>query len=281
MKVSIVTVSYNQAPFLEAALLSVLTQSYADIEYIVVDAGSTDGSREIIERYRGQLADVIFESDEGAADGLNKGFLRATGDVFGFLNADDLLKPSAVSEAIDALRTQPSVDVISAHCDVVDEAGHRLRRAYSDRFGVRRCAYGAAVLIQPSTWFRAVKFHAVGGFRVRNHSNWDGELFLDMALAGARFKRVHRVWSAYRVHGQSITGSYKAHTAVVDYHRRVFERVMGRKWRRIDRCWLLALRVIKYLETPASLVERLRYGPVYGAAASRKNKLAALFGEST
>ncbi len=280
MKVSIVTVSYNQAPFLEAALLSVLTQNYADIEYIVVDAGSTDGSREIIERYRSQLADVIFESDDGAADGLNKGFSRATGDVFGFLNADDLLKPSAVSEAVDALRAAPRVDVISAHCDVIDKDGRRLRRAYSDRFGVRRCAYGSAVLIQPSTWFRAVMFHAVGGFRVSNRSNWDGELFLDMALAGARFKRVHRVWSAYRVHDQSITGSYKAHLAVVDYHRRVFERVMGRTWRRIDRCRLIALRVIKYLETPASLLERLRYGPVYGAAASQKNKVAALFGES-
>ena len=93
MKISIVTVSFNQADYLEQAIRSVVEQDYSDIEYIVVDAGSTDGSREIIERDR--IATVVFEPDREPADGLNKGFARATGDIFGYINADDAYLPGA------------------------------------------------------------------------------------------------------------------------------------------------------------------------------------------
>ena len=89
MKFSVVTVSFNQRQYLEEALTSVLEQDYPAIEYIVVDPGSTDGSRELIESFRDRLASIVFEADQGAADGLNKGFQRASGDIFGFLNSDD------------------------------------------------------------------------------------------------------------------------------------------------------------------------------------------------
>ena len=91
MRVSIVTISFNQAPYLERALQSVLTQSYPDVEYIVVDPGSSDGSREIIERYRSRLAGVVLEPDNGPADGLNREFAQASGEVFGHPNPDDVL----------------------------------------------------------------------------------------------------------------------------------------------------------------------------------------------
>src|SRR5450432_3341584 len=97
LKVSIVTISFNQAAYLEEAIRSVLDQDHPLVEYIVVDPGSTDGSRDIIERYRGRIAKVLYEPDQGPADGLNHGFAHATGDVFACLNADDLLLPRAVS----------------------------------------------------------------------------------------------------------------------------------------------------------------------------------------
>ena len=96
MKLSVVTVSFNQRQYLEEALISVLAQDYPAIEYIVVDPGSTDGSRELIECFRDRLASILFETDQGAADGLNKGFQRASGDIFGFLNSDDVLLPGAM-----------------------------------------------------------------------------------------------------------------------------------------------------------------------------------------
>src|SRR4029077_2212938 len=83
-RVSIVTISFNQAPFLERAIRSVLEQDHPDVEYIVVDPGSTDGSREIIEKYRSRIAKVILEPDRGPANGLNKGFAAATGEILGY-----------------------------------------------------------------------------------------------------------------------------------------------------------------------------------------------------
>jgi glycosyltransferase involved in cell wall biosynthesis len=96
MRISIVTLSYNQRAFLQDAIDSILQQGYPDLEFIVVDPGSTDGSRELFRSYGEQISHVIFEPDRGAADGLNKGFGLASGEVFGFLNADDFLLPGAL-----------------------------------------------------------------------------------------------------------------------------------------------------------------------------------------
>ena len=90
MKLSIVTISFNQAKFLERAIRSVLDQSYPELEYIMVDVGSTDGSLDIIERYRSKIARIITEPDKGSADDLKKRFNLACGEIFGFLNSDDL-----------------------------------------------------------------------------------------------------------------------------------------------------------------------------------------------
>ena len=96
MRISIVTISFNQVEYLEETILSVLNQSHSDFEYIVVDPGSIDGSREIIERYRDKISKIIFERDIGAADGLNNGFKYATGDILCYLNSDDTFLPKRV-----------------------------------------------------------------------------------------------------------------------------------------------------------------------------------------
>src|SRR5215217_6342515 len=152
MKISIVTISFNQAPFLEQTICSVLEQDHPHVEYIVVDPGSTDGSREIIERYRDRIDKIIFEADKGPADGLNKGFAHASGDVFGFLNSDDMLEPGALSDAARYFETHPEVDVVSGHSWVIDAEGRKKRRFYSDQFSLRMTAYGACYLAQPSTF---------------------------------------------------------------------------------------------------------------------------------
>src|SRR4029077_1447448 len=114
-RVSIVTISFNQGKFLERAIRSVLEQDYEDIEYIVVDPGSTDRSREIIERYRSRISRVILDPDKGPADGLNKGFAVASGDIYGYINADDAYLPGAITKAIASFQARPQADVIYAH----------------------------------------------------------------------------------------------------------------------------------------------------------------------
>ena len=111
MRISIVTLSYNQGAFLQEAMDSVLQQNHSDLEYIVVDPGSTDGSRELLRSYGEQISRFIFEPDRGAADGLNRGFGGATGEIFGFLNADDFLLPGALHRVSEFFESHPQCDI--------------------------------------------------------------------------------------------------------------------------------------------------------------------------
>lgn len=264
MRVSIVTISFNQAQFLEECLLSVLHQNYPDIEYIVVDPGSTDGSRQIIERYRDSIDHVIFEPDDGPADGLNKGFAYATGDIFGFLNSDDYLLPSSLTKVVSYFHEHPNIDVLSGCSQIVDSEGKHLRKFYSDRFSLLRSAYGCSILAQPSTFFKKNAFSESGGFNKSNRTNWDDELWIDMALKGAKFQVVDECFSAYRVHKASITGSANQDFAIRQYAEYRFYKILHRHPKFYDKYWRFIFRLIRYFMQPRHVYERIVYGPVYG-----------------
>jgi glycosyltransferase involved in cell wall biosynthesis len=263
-RISIVTTSFNQAKFLERTILSVLGQDYPEIEYIVVDPGSTDDSRDIIERYRSRITRVIFRPDRGAADGLNRGFAEATGEILGFLNSDDVLLPEAVSSAANFLERHTDIDVVSGHSNLIGPDDSFLRRLYSDRMSINRCIYGGVILIQPSTFFRRKIFDRVGGFCVENTRSWDGELFLQMARAGGKFAVVEEFWSAYRVHSQSITGSKGNATHVNRAQAEIFSRIKGRPPQIYDRLLVTGCRALRHLLNLRDTWERIRRGPVSG-----------------
>jgi glycosyltransferase involved in cell wall biosynthesis len=263
-KVSIVTISFNQAAFLERAIRSVLDQDYPNIEYIVVDPGSTDGSRELIDRYTARIARTILEPDNGAADGLNKGFSASTGDILGFLNSDDILYPGAVSTAVEFLRSHPDVDVVSGHAKVIGPDDRVLRLVYSDRMSVKRFVYRGVVLVQPSTFFRRSAYERVGGFNVANQASWDGELFLEMARLGSRFSRCDDIWSGYRLHRLSITASKRMQDSATEQRDLMFQRVTGRRANRLDMLGNRLCRIWKHIINPRDTYERILRGPVYG-----------------
>lgn len=259
MRITVVTISFNQAEYLRECIDSVLGQDHDDIEYIIVDPGSTDGSRSIIEYFGGKVTPV-FQPDDGPADGLNKGFAVATGDVFGFVNSDDALLPGALTCVSRAFASAPSVDVVAGCGYFMDAASRRQRRLIPSRFTPWLYAHRAVTVFQQGTFFRRTAFETVGGFNAGNRIAWDGELFLDMALSGARFTRIDDDLALFRLHERSITGSggqSNANEAFRAYRERVFLKATGHDRRRVDSALDRVARLAKYASDPAYVVGRI------------------------
>jgi glycosyltransferase involved in cell wall biosynthesis len=234
VKISIVTLSYNQQAYLREALDSVLSQGFGELEYIVVDPGSTDGSRELIKSYGDKIAHTIFEPDRGAADGLNKGFGMATGDIFGFLNADDLLFPGSLSHVADFFSTHPDCDMAMGDGYTIDGKGRKLRHYRARDFTITRFFYGGARWLQQSTFFRASVFSRSPRFNLQNRTCWDGELFVNLANQGARIGYIHADLAGFRIHEASISGSGRLNDQFRADSRRIFRQLRGRDWNASD-----------------------------------------------
>ena len=257
-RITIVTISLDQGRYLEACLRSVLEQDYPALEYIVVDAGSRDGSRELLARYAARLSRLVLEPDEGPADGLNKGFAQATGEVYGYLNADDLLLPGALARVGGWFRAAPRADVIYADGVRIDAEGRTLSRMFSTRWSLDGYIHGATNTVQPSTFVRAQAFREAGGFNAANRTCWDGELLVDLALHGARFERRRGPVAAFRTHPASITGSGRLARETTRDFDRLFRKVRGRDRRAIDRALAPLYRLWKIATHPGVSAAKLR-----------------------
>lgn len=127
-KISIVTPVYNNARFIEDCILSVLSQAYPRLEYLVIDGGSTDGTTEIIEKYKDKLAYFVSEKDRGQTHALNKGFTRATGDILGWLNADEEYLPGTLLQVGRAFSNTPDLDLYYGSRIIVDSNKREIGR---------------------------------------------------------------------------------------------------------------------------------------------------------
>lgn len=205
---SVVTISFNQGRFLKECVESVIRQKAEGIDYVVVDPGSTDGSREILLELGHGVDHLILEPDRGPADGLNKGFLATRGEILAYINSDDRFAADAFSWVRQYFLDNPDVDVLCGAIRIIDERGRpSFRSRTADDFDVRRYAAGICCIGQQATFFRRSIFERAGRFNIANRIAWDGELLVDMALAGGRFATVRKVLGEFRVYGGSITGS--------------------------------------------------------------------------
>ena len=203
MKVSIVTPSFNQAAYLEEAIESVLAQDYPDVEYAVVDGGSTDGSVEIIRRYEDRLAWWTSGADGGQAAALNAAFARASGDALGWLNSDDALLPGAVARAVTELR-EPTL-LVYGRAVFVDDAGREIfpleARPFDVEAMVRACANH---VVQPGSLFLRRAWELAGPFDEEAYYFFDFEFVLRLAqLAPGSLRAIDDTLATYRVHAES------------------------------------------------------------------------------
>jgi len=204
MLVSIVTPSYNQARYLEETMRSVLEQDYPHIEYIVVDGGSTDGSREIIEKYADRLAWWVSEKDRGQTDAINKGFARARGEVLAWLNSDDTYQPGAIREAVEFLRQNPQVGLVYGDANYIDEHGRVIGRFPAAQTDYRRLRQGYVHIPQQSAFFRADLWRKVGPLDDSFYFAMDYDLWVRLARE-APIVYLPRVWANFRLHSDAKT----------------------------------------------------------------------------
>jgi len=127
-RISIVTPSLNQGDFIEITIQSVLSQEYPNLDYTIIDGGSTDGTLSILNKYSG-LIKWISERDEGQADAINKGLRLATGDILAYVNADDILLPGSLKEVASIFEKHPEVQWLTGRCKIIDEDGKDVRGA--------------------------------------------------------------------------------------------------------------------------------------------------------
>lgn len=261
MKISIVTISYNQGKFLERAMDSVLKQDYPNIEYIVVDPGSVDGSRELIARYSHRLSRIILDPDDGPADGLNHGLAVATGQIFAFLNSDDYLLPGAVRAAMDGFRAHPDSDVLYGHGYIEDLRHNRTRRVLATApITPWRLAHGGVSLLQQASFYRTDAVRASGGFNPANGTCWDGELWAELLLAGRRFQLLPADLAVFTLHAHSISGAGMLKDRYQADWVRISRRLTGRGPHWLDPVRRLTARSLKWGGNPGALAVRLGWG---------------------
>jgi glycosyltransferase involved in cell wall biosynthesis len=208
MRIGIATLSYNQGQWLEEALESIHSWQKNPVDHVIVDPGSTDGSRSIIERNRHRCAGVLLDPDSGPADGLNKALALLNTPVFGYLNADDRFCPYALDYVSEYFSMHPDCDVLLGAIRVVRADGtahYRIRRP--DLFDVRNHVYGTCFVYQQATFFRSRIFRSSKGFNTNNRSCWDSELLVDLSLDGARFEYTDKLLGDFRLYPYSLTGS--------------------------------------------------------------------------
>jgi glycosyltransferase involved in cell wall biosynthesis len=199
--VSIVTPSFNQARFLEKTIQSVLSQDYPHIEYILIDGGSTDGSVEIVQKYSAHLACWVSEPDRGQSDAIARGFSMASGDVFAWLNSDDLLMPSAVGIAVREFTRDPSLGLVYGDRIEIDAKGNAIGvvELPSHREAMFRRNF---TIPQETAFFRRHAYEAVGGVDATLHFAMDVDLWIRLARV-APMRHVPMFLGSYRRHASS------------------------------------------------------------------------------
>lgn len=211
MKITIITVAFNAAQTLAETIQSVASQTHSEIEHIVIDGASTDGTLDIIAKHASSISKIISEPDNGIYDAMNKGLALATGDIVGFLNADDVYTDNGVLARVAGFMTENDLDAVFGDAEFVNPArpARSMRRYRSERFCPERIAWGW-MPAHPSLFLRRGVYQRFGSFRTDYRIAGDFELVARIFHDGTlKYRHVNEVWVRMRTGGVS-TGGWRS-----------------------------------------------------------------------
>jgi len=198
-KISVVTPSFNQGDFIEDTILSVIGQGYPNLEYIVIDGGSTDNTIEVLKKYQSHFAYWVSEKDNGQASAINRGFALATGDIYCWLNSDDMFLPGTLKFVSDRVNVNKA-EVLIGNCIHVKEGtgiaiGSDVAADHC-RHNILWCGY----ILQPSSFWTKQVWKNAGPLDEKLKYMLDWDWFIRAKIANAEFKVVEKQLSIYRIH---------------------------------------------------------------------------------
>jgi len=223
-RLSIVMPSYNQERFIERSILSVLNQAYPNLQFIIIDGGSTDRTVDIIRKYEDYLDYWVSEPDNGQSDALNKGFARADGEIYGWLNSDDLYLPGALMAVVDVFRQHPGKMVVFGDWLSIGESDELLDMHHAFDFCVNHFKYEGFHLNAQSMFWRHSAHERFSGFEQSLYNTMDYQMILEFGIneGSGSFMRLPRVLGAFRRYeGQKTAGFTER---VLAEHRYMAER---------------------------------------------------------
>lgn len=218
MKISIVTPSYNQGKFIEETILSIIDQRNVDLEYFVIDGGSTDNSVNIIKKYADRINYWVSEKDNGQSEAINKGWSQVSGDIIAYLNSDDCYTSGALKLVEDFFIKNPDVDIVVGKTIFIDENSQETQGfEFMDVSEVNDSVIlDTCNIPQPSTFLRKRVVDKIGMFDIQLHYVFDYDYWVRAYLADFKFLFVKDVLSKFRLHNQSKT--------MTDYKKGKFDR---------------------------------------------------------
>jgi glycosyltransferase involved in cell wall biosynthesis len=200
MKISIITPSYNQSRFLERTILSIINQNYSNLEYIIIDGGSTDNSVEIIKKYENEITYWISEKDKGQSDAINKGMRKATGDIVCWINSDDILLPGALTKIAKLANNNPDCDIFMGRTIRIDDNDKITFFNITPKMTPFFYKRGVFFFAQQSWFWKRSIFDTVGYLNIERHACMDMDFFMRQLQAGFKIAFTPKHLGAMRIY---------------------------------------------------------------------------------
>jgi glycosyltransferase involved in cell wall biosynthesis len=215
--VTIVTPSYNQGKFIAETIESVLNQTYKNIEYIVIDGGSTDETVDILKSYEDKGVKWISERDDGQSDAINKGFRMAKGEIIGWINSDDLLMPYTVEKIVEAFSDE-KVGLVYGNIWIIDETGNFVKEYKPGEITLYRLLKIEQSVPQPGSFYRKRFVEMVGGLNKYLNFVMDYDLFIKL-LKISKAVYIPLPLAKFRLHCKSKTFNFSATKSVIEAYK--------------------------------------------------------------